>query len=136
MEQYRSVHHYYNEHKNTIGLERFQYQGTTWQWRPEDNALVVILPSSAQQTPTTMSKTIGEQRLRIDFNPSNEDGVYQNKAKVAELINEAERVKREHPDPEVKRVAALAATALEEGCMWLVKALTAPKPVEAQDLKA
>lgn len=82
-----------------------------------------------------MSKTIGEQRVRIDFNPSNEDAVYKSKARVAELINEAERVKHEHPDPEVKRVAAIAATTLEDACMWLVKALTAPKALPAQEVE-
>ena len=83
-----------------------------------------------------MIKSIGEQRVRIDFNPSNEDAVFVQKSKVAELINAAEKVKAEHPDPEVKRLAALASTAFEEAGMWLVKALTAPKPVVPQDLKA
>lgn len=80
---------------------------------------------------SAMSKTIGEQRTRIEFNPSNSDEVYQTKARVAHLINDAERLKAEHPDPEVKRLAALASTAFEEGAMWLVKALTAPTPNNA-----
>jgi Ser-tRNA(Ala) deacylase AlaX len=74
-----------------------------------------------------MMKTIGEQRVRIDFNPSNEDTVFQMKQKAAELINDAERIKTYSEDPEVKRLASLAATAIEEGAMWLVKAATAGK---------
>lgn len=34
-----------------------------------------------------MSKTIGEQRVRLDFNSDNNDVVHQIKTKVAELIN-------------------------------------------------
>lgn len=74
-----------------------------------------------------MEKSIGEQRVRIDFNPSNQDAIFQMKSKAADLINEAERIKQLTTDNEVKRLASLAATALEEGAMWLVKAATAGK---------
>ena len=43
------------------------------------------------ETPAT--KSIGERRVRIDFNPSNQDSVYLFKRACAELINEAERIK-------------------------------------------
>jgi hypothetical protein len=62
-----------------------------------------------------MTPTIDEQRARIQFNPSNSDKVFAAKQQCAVLINAAE---------ELKRLCALAATAFEEGGMWLVKALT------------
>jgi len=69
--------------------------------------------------------TIGEKRVRIEFNPSNQDNVFRVKTKIAELINEAEAIKATVTDPEAKRLAALASTDLENAAMWLVKALTA-----------
>ncbi|MVX36233.1 hypothetical protein [Myroides sp. LoEW2-1] len=68
-----------------------------------------------------MSKTIGEQRVRIDFNPSNDDSVHLIKTKVAELINLAEQMKSEGKDV---RLCSVAQTELENAGMWLVKAAT------------
>lgn len=65
-------------------------------------------------------KTLGESRVRIDFNPDNNDKVSQIKQKAAELINLVEELKQKDP-----RLASLAQTSFEEGAMWAVKAATA-----------
>lgn len=67
-----------------------------------------------------MEKTIGELRVRTEFNPSQSDLVSQIKQKAAELINLCEDLKLKDP-----RLASLAQTAFEEGAMWAVKAATA-----------
>lgn len=85
-------------------------------------------------------KTLGEQRVRTDFNPSNHDIVSLIKQKTAELINLVQElhdeestiqdVKTEEPqelkrfNPEKPRLIDLASTAFEEGAMWAVKAAT------------
>lgn len=65
-------------------------------------------------------KSIGEHRVRIEFNPSNDDAVFQIKQKAAELINLCEALKTKDI-----RLASLAQTSFEEGAMWAVKATTA-----------
>lgn len=65
-------------------------------------------------------KTIGEQRVRTEFNPAQSDKVSQIKQKSAELINLCEELKEKDP-----RAASLAQTAFEEAAMWGVKAATA-----------
>lgn len=65
-------------------------------------------------------KTVGEQRVRTDFNVSGSDIVAQIKAKSAELINLCEGLKAKDG-----RLASLAQTAYEEAAMWAVKAATA-----------
>lgn len=74
-----------------------------------------------------MEQTIGEKRVRKSFDPSALSEVDTAKNSVAHLIDAAEAVKARTDDPEVKRLAALAATDLESGCSWPVKALTAGK---------
>ena len=64
--------------------------------------------------------TIGEQRVRLDFNPALDDTVSQIKQKSAELINLCEELKARD-----WRLASLAQTAYEEAAMWAVKAATA-----------
>ncbi|WBT37114.1 Acb2/Tad1 domain-containing protein [Hyphomicrobium sp. DMF-1] len=93
------------------------------------------LPSDAAYTESisdsdiTMgpSETLGEQRVRISFNPANAerggevaDRVREIKVKSAELIDLCEALKPEDP-----RLASLAQTAYEEAAMWAVKAATA-----------
>jgi len=67
-----------------------------------------------------MEKTIGELRVRTEFNPSKDDLIDQIKQKSAELINLCEQLK-------VKDImlASLAQTVFEEAAMWAVKAATA-----------
>lgn len=65
-------------------------------------------------------KTLGEQRVRTEFNPSSESIVDQIKQKTAELINICEELKEKDP-----RLAAIAQTEFESAAMWAVKAATA-----------
>lgn len=65
-------------------------------------------------------KTLGEQRVRTEFNPSQDDVVSQIKQKSAELINLCEELKAKDG-----RLASLAQTGYEEAAMWAVKAATA-----------
>lgn len=65
-------------------------------------------------------KTVGETRVRTDFNVSGSDAVTQIKQKSAELIDLCEGLKAKDG-----RLASLAQTSYEEGCMWAVKAATA-----------
>jgi hypothetical protein len=67
-----------------------------------------------------MEKTIGEQRVRTEFNPAQSDTVSQIKQKTAELINLCEELKAKDA-----RLSSLAQTAYEEAAMWAVKAATA-----------
>lgn len=71
-------------------------------------------------------KTLGEIRVRVDFNPDNNDLVSQIKQKSAELINLVESSKALDP-----RLAALAQTGYEEAAMWAVKLVTTPAVVSA-----
>jgi hypothetical protein len=64
--------------------------------------------------------SIGEDRVRLSFNPSANEEVETIKRKVAELIDLCEELK-----PKDGRLASLAQTAFEEGAMWAVKAATA-----------
>lgn len=64
--------------------------------------------------------TIGEQRVRTQFNPSQDSVVDQIKQKTAELINLMETLKEKDG-----RLASLAQTSYEEAAMWAVKVATA-----------
>ncbi len=66
-----------------------------------------------------MEKTIGELRVRVEFNPDKNDTVSLIKQKSAELINICEELKTKDA-----RLASLAQTAFEEAAMWAVKAAT------------
>jgi hypothetical protein len=65
-------------------------------------------------------KTLGEARVRTEFNPGNNSIVDQIKQKSAELINLCETLKEKDG-----RLASLAQTSYEEAAMWAVKAATA-----------
>lgn len=64
--------------------------------------------------------TVGEVRVRTNFNASGSDLVGEIKRKSAELINMCEELKTKDG-----RLASLAQTAYEEAAMWEVKAATA-----------
>lgn len=64
--------------------------------------------------------TIGEDRVRIKFNPSDDSLVNKIKQKSAELIDLCEELKTKDA-----RLAALAQTHYEDAAMWAVKAATA-----------
>lgn len=70
-------------------------------------------------------KTLGECRVRVDFNPSQEGVVYDIKRHSAALIDLVEKVKQSNPTPEVQRLCSLAQTHYEDAAMWAVKAATA-----------
>ena len=64
--------------------------------------------------------SIGEDRVRIKFNPSADGIVDKIKQKSAELIDLCETLKTKDA-----RLAALAQTHYEDAAMWAVKAATA-----------
>jgi len=73
--------------------------------------------------------TIGEQRVRMDFNVSGDSEIDNFKKLSAELINKLEDMKNKQSFESVNhneygRLIALAQTAYEEACMWAVKAIT------------
>lgn len=76
------------------------------------------------------TKSLGEQRVRVDFNVSGNDKVQELKIKSAELINAVEDFRKEFEAsgagsmPERHRLMTLAQTAYEEACMWAVKSVT------------
>ncbi len=70
-----------------------------------------------------MSKTLGEKRVRTEFNPSNNSVVQHIKERGAEYINFVND-NIEVKSPEQARLKALALTAIEEAAMWGVKAAT------------
>lgn len=71
--------------------------------------------------------TLGENRVRLTFNPSQDDKVGQFKKKVADLIDEMNNASYLSPDGETKRCFAMAMTELESAAHWGVKGLTAGK---------
>ena len=71
----------------------------------------------------TKAVTIGEKRVRIEFNPGNNDKVQNLKEKFAHLINEVNELNAPS-DTDAGRLKALSMTALEESAMWAVKAAT------------
>ena len=68
--------------------------------------------------------TLGEQRVRIDFNVTADDNVALLKKHTAELINLCESLKAINPSGEKARLFALAQTSFEEAAMWAVKGVT------------
>jgi hypothetical protein len=75
--------------------------------------------------------TIGEDRVRVKFNPSADGVVDKIKQKSAELIDLVEEMKaaaqRVGSHSEVIRLCSLAQTHYEDAAMWAVKAATADK---------
>lgn len=64
--------------------------------------------------------TLGEHRVRLTFNPSDDSIVAQIKKQSAALIDLCEQIKTKDP-----RCAALAQTHYEDAAMWAVKCATA-----------
>ena len=71
-----------------------------------------------------MEKTLGEQRVRTSFNPSDQSTVQHIKERAAELINYINDNVETANNGEKARLRSLALTAIEEGAMWAVKAAT------------
>ena len=70
------------------------------------------------------NKTLGEQRVIIDFNVTADNNVALIKKHSAELINICETLKALNPSGEKSRCFSLAQTAFEEAAMWAVKGAT------------
>ena len=68
--------------------------------------------------------TIGQQRVRLDFNRGESLEVDDLKVLAAELIDAIVEIENPFGDGEIARLKALAATSIEEGAMWAVKAAT------------
>lgn len=77
----------------------------------------------------TKQKTLGEKRVRVDFNVSNDSYVNEIKILSAKLIDLID-LSAANPDwdtetfGEWKRLKALAMTSVEEASMWSVKSAT------------
>lgn len=76
--------------------------------------------------------TIGEKRVRTEFNPSGVGNVNAIKQKTAEIINILEEFKKDERnndfmDPELIRIIDIAQTNYEDAAMWAVKAVTTKK---------
>lgn len=72
-------------------------------------------------------RTLGEQRIRVDFNPGNNDRVKNVKEAYANLIDRLEELRTSRSidvNGEQNRCIAVAQTELESSCMWAVKAIT------------
>lgn len=69
-----------------------------------------------------MEQTLGQKRVKADFNPAKQDTVDQIKNKAAELIDLVETLRTEGCTSEKHRLIALSQTAIEEAAMWGVKA--------------
>lgn len=84
-----------------------------------------MTPGSNTGGKLTRPLSLGEQRVRTDFNVSNDSFVDRIKGDTASLINMVEGLKELDP-----RLASLAMTAFEEAAMWAVKLATTPKQPE------
>jgi hypothetical protein len=67
--------------------------------------------------------SLGEDRVRVKFNPSDNSLVSQIKQKSAELIDLCEQHKKT-ANGEANRLWSLAQTHYEDAAMWAVKAAT------------
>jgi hypothetical protein len=69
-----------------------------------------------------MSQTLGQKRVKAEFNPAKNDLVDQIKNKSAELIDLIEQMRIDSKTGEKQRLISLAQTEIEIGAMWAVKA--------------
>jgi len=69
-----------------------------------------------------MSQTLGQKRVKAEFNPAKNGTVDQIKNKAAELIDLIETLRTEDASGELHRVIALAQTEVETAAMYGVKA--------------
>lgn len=69
-----------------------------------------------------MSQTLGQKRVKADFNPAKNDIVDQIKNKSAEKIDLCEQIRQQGGSDEKSRLVSLAQTDYEKAAMWAVKA--------------
>lgn len=67
--------------------------------------------------------TLGEERVRISFNPSANAEVEDIKRRAADMIDWCEN-RKSGSSPEQVRLYALAQTHIEDAAMWAVKGVT------------
>jgi hypothetical protein len=70
-------------------------------------------------------KTLGEIRIRIDFNESGNSTVNDIKRNSAQMIDLLKHLQTDAGQSEKNRLIAIAQTKYEEAAMWAVKAATA-----------
>jgi hypothetical protein len=73
--------------------------------------------------------TLGEYRVGITFNPSDNEMVDKIKRAAADLIDLVDTIEirtKDETGGEVTRLKALAFTHIEDAAMWAVKAATKP----------
>lgn len=76
---------------------------------------------------STLPPTLGQKRVRVNFNVGADDSVNNIKQATAGLIDKLEEGRKEAAaagDQERLRLISLAQTAYEEAAMWAVKAVT------------
>lgn len=76
--------------------------------------------------------SVGEDRVRIGFNPSDEPMVDDFKLATASLINMCNAGLTATAEPEEKRLWSLAMTHYEDAAMWAVKASTYQQAMQQQ----
>jgi hypothetical protein len=81
------------------------------------------MAEQGQAVPRTT--TLGMDRVRMTFNPSNNFHVDNIKGRTADLIDLCSDIKAASSNSETARLCSLAQTAYEEAAMWAVKAATA-----------
>ena len=69
-----------------------------------------------------MIQTLGQKRVKAEFNPAKNDLVDQIKNKSAELIDLIESMRNENASGEKHRLIAISQTEIETACMYAVKA--------------
>lgn len=74
---------------------------------------------------SNQSMTLGEQRVRISFNPSTNENVDKIKRMAADFIDHCESMKTSITPSEVNRSLSIAQTEIEAAAMWAVKGATA-----------
>jgi hypothetical protein len=78
---------------------------------------------------TERDQSLGEKRVRVEFNPSNAGNVNAIKTKAAEIINILDDFKNDprnqvENNSETQRLTSIAMTKFEEAAMWAVKEVT------------
>lgn len=69
-----------------------------------------------------MPQTLGQKRVKAEFNPAKKDLVDQIKNKSAELIDLLESMRNNIASGEKHRLVSIAQTEIETACMYAVKA--------------
>jgi hypothetical protein len=77
-------------------------------------------------TADSSGNSLGARRVRMDFNPLNNNDVHVIKSMTGALINICSELnkKGDKESAEKRRLIALANTAYEEAAMWAIKAAT------------